>query len=61
MLELVKKITENVQERLSKLTVEKSINVLIDEEIKREYQDTDQSSRGTRKNKQYHFNILKCK
>lgn len=47
MLELAKKITKNVQERLSKLTVDKSLNVLIEEEIKREYQGTDQSSQGT--------------
>ena len=47
MLELAKKITKNVQERLSKLTLDETINVLIEEEIKREYQGTDQSSQGT--------------
>ena len=47
MLELAKKITENVQERLSKLTIDKPLNVLIEEEIKRECQGTDQSSQGT--------------
>ncbi|EPB8144843.1 hypothetical protein ACRTAD_000907 [Clostridium perfringens] len=47
MLELAKKITKNVQERLSKLTIDETINVLIEEEIKREYQGTDQSSQGT--------------
>ncbi|EGT0690160.1 hypothetical protein N2W37_000772 [Clostridium perfringens] len=47
MLELAKKIIENVQERLSKLTINKSLNFLIEEEIKREYQGTDQSSQGT--------------
>ncbi|ELC8418765.1 hypothetical protein DMN31_03955 [Clostridium perfringens] len=47
MLELAKKIIENIQERLSKLTINKSLNFLIEEEIKREYQGTDQSSQGT--------------
>ncbi|EJT5934022.1 hypothetical protein N2W41_001748 [Clostridium perfringens] len=47
MLELAKKITKNVQERLSKLTIDETINVLIEEEIKREYRGTDQSSQGT--------------
>ncbi|MDM0796803.1 hypothetical protein QTI10_04535 [Clostridium perfringens] len=47
MLELAKKIKKNVQERLSKLTIDETINVLIEEEIKREYQGTDQSSQGT--------------
>ena len=45
MLELAKKIIENIQGRLSKLTINKSLNFLIEEEIKREY--TDQSSQGT--------------
>lgn len=49
MLELAKKITKNVQERLSKLTVDKLLNVLIEEEIKRECQGTDQSSQSTQK------------
>ena len=35
MLELAKKITNNVQERLSKLTIDKPLNVLIEEEIKK--------------------------
>lgn len=47
MLELAKKITKNVQERLSKLTIDKPLNVLIEEEIKRECQGTDQSSQDT--------------
>lgn len=41
------------------LEVDKNLNVLTKELIKREYQDTDQSSQGTRKVKQYYFNILK--
>lgn len=47
MLELAKKITKNVQERLSKLTIDKPLNVLIEEEIKRECQGTDQSNQST--------------
>ena len=47
MLELAKKITKNVQERLSKLTIDETINVLIEKEIKTEYQGTNQSSQGT--------------
>ncbi|EOU1115009.1 hypothetical protein ACV3W4_04960 [Clostridium perfringens] len=49
MLELAKKITKNVQERLSKLTIDETINVLIEKEIKTEYQGTDQSSQCTHK------------
>ncbi|MCX0353239.1 hypothetical protein LI064_01715 [Clostridium perfringens] len=49
MLELAKKITKNVQERLSKLTIDKPLNVLIKEEIKRECIGTDQSNQCTHK------------
>lgn len=49
MLELAKNITENIQERLSKLTINKSLNVLIEEEIKRECIGTDQSNQCTHK------------
>lgn len=41
------------------LKVKRNLNVFIGGEIKGEYQDTDQSSQGTRKVKQYYFNILK--
>lgn len=58
MLELAKKITENIQERLSKLTINKSLNVLIEEEIKREYQGTGQSSQGTQENIQEDYNTF---
>ena len=47
MLELAKKIAKNVQERLSKLTIDKPLNVLIEEEIKRECIGTDQSNQCT--------------
>ena len=40
------------------LEVTNNLNVLIIR-IKGEYQDTDQSSQGTQKIKQYYFNILK--
>ncbi|EOU1827297.1 hypothetical protein G6Z12_07545 [Clostridium perfringens] len=47
LMEVLQKVTDNVQERLSNLTVDKPLNVLIEEEIKRECQDTDQSSQDT--------------
>ena len=47
LLELAKKITKNIQERLSKLTIDKPLNVLIEEEIKRECIGTDQSNQCT--------------
>ncbi|STB45314.1 Uncharacterised protein [Clostridium perfringens] len=43
------------------LKISINLNVLKNKKIKKEYQDTDQSSRGTQRVKQYHFNILKCK
>lgn len=43
------------------LKISINLNALKYKKIKREYQDTDQSSRGTQRVKQYHFNILKCK
>ena len=46
-MEVLQKVTDNVQERLSNLTVDKPLNVLIEEQIKRECQDTDQSSQDT--------------
>lgn len=58
MLELAKKITKNVQERLSKLTIDETINVLIEKEIKTEYQGTDQSSQGTQENIQEDYNTF---
>ena len=51
MLELSKKITENVQERLSKLRVDKPLKVLIEEEIKRECIGTEKSNQCTQKTK----------
>lgn len=58
MLELAKKIIENIQGRLNKLTINKSLNFLIEEEIKREYQGTDQSSQGTQENIQEDYNTF---
>ncbi|HBI6897938.1 TPA: hypothetical protein K8N32_001586 [Clostridium perfringens] len=47
LMEVLQKVTDNVQERLSNLTVDKPLNVLIEEEIKREYIGTDQSNQCT--------------
>ena len=58
MLEVSKKVTENVQERLSKLTVEKLLNVLIEEEIKRECIGTDQSNQCTHEKIQENYIIF---
>ncbi len=49
LMEVLQKVTDNVQERLSNLTVDKPLNVLIEEEIKREYIGTDQSNQCTHK------------
>lgn len=48
-MKVLQKVTDNVQERLSKLTVDKPLNVLIKEEIKRECIGTDQSNQCTHK------------
>lgn len=58
MLELAKNITNSVQERLSNLTVDKPLNVLIEEEIKRECQGTDQSSQSTQEKIQENYIIF---
>ncbi|MGV1096897.1 hypothetical protein [Clostridium perfringens] len=47
LMEVLQKVTDNVQERLSNLTVDKPLNVLIEEEIKRECIGTDQSNQST--------------
>lgn len=47
LVKVSKNIADRVQKRLSNLTVDKPLNVLIEEEIKRECQDTDQSSQDT--------------
>lgn len=58
LIKVANKIADNVQERLSNLTVDKPLNVLIEEEIKREYQGTDQSSQGTQENTQEDYNTF---
>lgn len=50
LVKVSKNIANRVQERLNNLTVDEPPNVLIEEEIKREYQGTDQSSQGTQEN-----------
>ncbi|ELC8383222.1 hypothetical protein [Clostridium perfringens] len=47
LIEIAKRIAYRVQERLSKLTADKPLNVLIEEEIKSECIGTDQSSQCT--------------
>ena len=47
LIEIAKRIAYRVQERLSKLTIDKPLNVLIEEEIKRECIGTDQSNQCT--------------
>ncbi|MGM8224565.1 hypothetical protein ACSXD2_15450 (plasmid) [Clostridium perfringens] len=47
LVEASKSIANRVQERLNNLTVDKPLNVLIEEEIKREYIGTDQSNQCT--------------
>ncbi|AOY53328.1 hypothetical protein [Clostridium perfringens] len=58
LVKIANKIADNVQERLSNLTVDKPLNFLIEEEIKREYQGTDQSSQGTQENIQEDYNTF---
>lgn len=48
-MEVLQKVTERVQNRLSNLVIDKPLNVLIEEEIKREYIGTDQSNQCTYK------------
>ena len=47
LVKVSKNIADRVQERFSDLKVDKPLSNLIEEEIKREYQGTDQSSQGT--------------
>ncbi|EHR0217871.1 hypothetical protein KS664_001436 [Clostridium perfringens] len=58
LVKVSKNIADNVQERLSNLTVDKPLNVLIEEEIKRECIGTDQSNQCTHKNVQENYNIF---
>ncbi|MDC4245340.1 hypothetical protein [Clostridium perfringens] len=51
LIEIAKRIAYRVQERLSKLIIDKPLNVLIEEEIKRECIGTDQSNQCTQQNK----------
>lgn len=49
LVRIATRIADIVQERLSNLTVDKPLNVLIEEEIKRECIGTDQSNQCTPK------------
>ncbi|XZK31191.1 hypothetical protein ACSXCN_06630 [Clostridium perfringens] len=56
LIEIAKRIAYRVQERLSNLTVDKPLNVLIEEEIKRECIGTDQSNQCTQEIIQEDYN-----
>ncbi|MDM0481065.1 hypothetical protein QTI79_09710 [Clostridium perfringens] len=58
LMEVLQKVTDNVQERLSKLTTNKLLNVLIEEEIKRECIGTDQSNQCTQEIIQEDYNTV---
>ncbi|HAT4125272.1 TPA: hypothetical protein I9Z60_001626 [Clostridium perfringens] len=58
LIRVAKNIADRVQERLSNLTVDKPLNVLIEEEIKRECIGTDQSNQCTHKKIQEDYNIF---
>ncbi|MCI5750126.1 hypothetical protein ACSXBU_11910 [Clostridium perfringens] len=47
LVRIATRIADRVQERLRNLTVDKPLNVLIEEEIKRECIGTDQSNQCT--------------
>lgn len=55
LVRIATRIADIVQERLSNLTVDKPLNVLIEEEIKRECIGTDQSNQCTQEFKLNHI------
>ncbi|XZH20804.1 hypothetical protein ACSW87_04850 [Clostridium perfringens] len=55
LVKVLNNIADRVQERLSNLTVDKPLNVLIEEEIKRECIGTDQSNQCTQEFKLNHI------
>ncbi len=58
LVRIAKKIAYRVQERLSKLTIDKPLNILREEEIKRECQGPDQSSQSTHEKIQENYIIF---
>lgn len=58
LVRVANRITDVVQERLSKLTVDKPLNVLIEEEINRECIGTDQSNQCTQEIIQEDYNTF---
>ncbi len=58
LIRVAKNIANQVQERLSNLTVDKPLNVLIEEEIKRECIGTDQSNQCTHEKIQEDYNTF---
>ncbi|HFE9685116.1 TPA: hypothetical protein ACGA33_000841 [Clostridium perfringens] len=57
-MKVLQKVTDNVQERLSNLTIDKPLNVLIEEEIKKERLGTGQSNQSTQEKIQEDYNIF---
>ncbi|WP_346980419.1 hypothetical protein [Clostridium perfringens] len=58
LVRIATSIADRVQERFSNLTVDKPLNVLIEEEIKRECQGPDQSSQSTHEKIQENYIIF---
>ncbi|ELC8458771.1 MAG: hypothetical protein ACLRYN_15270 [Clostridium perfringens] len=58
LVKVSKNIANRVQERLNNLTVDKPLNVLIEEEIKRECIGTDQSNQCTHEKIQEDYNTF---
>ena len=58
LIKIAKRIAYRVQERLNKLTIDKHLNVLIEEEIKRECIGTDQSNQCTQEKIQENYIIF---
>ncbi|MGG5461469.1 hypothetical protein [Clostridium sp. B9] len=56
LMEGLQKVTDRVQGKLNNLTVDKPLNVLIEEEIKRECIGTDQSNQCTQEIIQEDYN-----
>lgn len=58
LVKISKNIANRVQERLNNLTVDKPLNVLIEEEIKSECIGTDQSNQCTHEKIQEDYNTF---
>ncbi len=58
LIEVANKVAYRVQERLKNLTTNIPLNVLIEEELKRECIGTDQSNQCTHENVQEDYNTV---